>query len=484
MLIVLTFILNAGLNFLLGLCVAAVLGPDSYGRFSIAFTAALALTMLLFDWLRLSATRYYTEGARTEQAGLRASLNASYALGSILLGLAALAIAAFGVDIGMSPAMVAATALVAIANGLFDFFGALLRARFRNSAYSGLVILKNLLAFAGMVGAGYYFRDPALVLLMAALSALAATLALWRKVADPNSPVRRASRAQIGVYLRYGAPIVLANIFYQAIVLGNRGLAAAHLDFAAAGKLSLATDLTLRLMLAVGASLDILLFQLAVHRKAIEGDAGARKQVASNILVIAGVLTLLCLGYMADMPAFAALIAPEKFRADFAALSFILAPGVTLFCFGQFCLNPIAQLEGQTTRVLFAGLATAALDLGVLWLASPKDLAAYAAIHSACLGAGFVLLLGLTWRWRAYWPGVRDLAAIALAGACSALAMAPLRSLDPPLLALVLTAAAGIVVYALALYALDPGQLVRPAIARLRAKVTLAAPRAETAVGP
>lgn len=484
MLIVLTFTVNAGLNFLLGLCVAAVLGPDSYGRFSIAFAAALALSMLLFDWLRLSATRYYTEFTRNTQPSLRASLNASYAFGSVLLGLIALGVIAFGVDVGMTTGLVATTALFTIANGLFEFFGALLRARFRNNAYSWLVILKNLLAFAGMVGAGYYFRDPALVLLMAGLSALAAAFALWRQAADPGSHLRQASRAQIGVYLRYGAPIALANIFYQVIVLANRSFAAAHVDFAAAGKLSLATDMTLRLMLTVGAALDILLFQLAVHRKTTEGEGGAQKQVASNIIIIFSVLTVLCLGYMADMPGFAALIAPQKFRADFASLSFILAPGVTLFCLGQFCLSPIAQLEGRTTRVFFVGLATAGLDLGLLRLAAPKDLAAYAAIHSACLAANFVLMIGLTWRWRAYWPGVRDLAAILFAGFCSAVAMAPLRNLDPPLLALLLTAAVGTGVYLLALYALDPGQLIRPAIARLRAKVPLLLGRPETAVGP
>ncbi len=178
MLIVATFVLNAGLNFLLGLGVAAVLGPESYGRFSIAFTAAMALTMLLFDWLRLSATRYYNEEARREKPALRASLDASYAAGAVLLLLGVLALIGLRVDVGMNAALMAATGFVAIANGLFDFFGALLRARFRNNAYSGLVILKNVLAFAAMVGAAALTHDPVIVMLMAALSAFVAILAL------------------------------------------------------------------------------------------------------------------------------------------------------------------------------------------------------------------------------------------------------------------------------------------------------------------
>ena len=320
MLIIFTFVLNAGLNFLLGLSIASVLGPDSYGRFSIAFTTATVLTMLLFDWLRLSATRYYNEQARQEQPGLRASLDVSYAAGVVLMLVGVLALVGLRINVGMSAALVAVTGFVAITTGLFEFFGAMLRARFRNTAYSGLVILKNVLAFATMVGAAALTHDPIIVMLMGALSVLAATLALRGQAADPHSRLPHASAGQVAVYLRYGAPIVLANICYQVLILANRSAAAAHLDFAAAGKLSLATDLTLRLMLAVGAALDILLFQLAVHKKATEGPLGAQRQVAANILVVVAVLTLLCVGYMADMPAFAALVAPAKFRADFPSL--------------------------------------------------------------------------------------------------------------------------------------------------------------------
>ena len=469
MLIIFTFALNAGLNFLLGLTVAAILGPALYGRFSIAFMAATIATTLIFDWLRLSATRYYTERARVEKPDVRATLNASYAAGSLILIAAAGAVLAFDLDVGLSRALVAATAFVAIGNGLFEFFAALLRARFRNGAYSALVIVKNTLAFAGMTAIGLAYHDPVLVMVMAGASALVATLMLWSKAADPHARLPDASRTQIGVYLAYGAPIVLANIGYQAIVLVNRGAAAAHLDFAAAGRLSLATDLTIRLILVVGAALDIFLFQVAVHKKATEGATAAQHQIARNMLIILAVLTLLCLGYMADLPAFAALVAPEKFRVDFAPLSLILAPGVTLFCLGQFCLNPIAQLEGKTGGILFAAFATVAIDLALLWLApQPLSLTAYAAIHSLSLAAGFFIILAVTFRWRAYFPPARDLGVIALAGAGAMAAMWPLRALHPSLLALILVALVGTLVFGGVLFVFDLGGFIRPALARIR----------------
>ena len=469
MLIVLTFALNAGLNFALGLVVAALLGPESYGRFAIALMAATLATTLVFDWLRLSATRYYSETTRFERPGLRASLDAGYGAGALILAAAAGLVLVLRIDIGMSRALVAAAAFAAIANGLFEFVAALLRARFHNSAYGALVVVKNALAFVGMVAIGLAFQDPASVLGMAGVSALAATLLLRRQAADPHARLTQANRPQVALYLRYGAPIVAANICYQAIVLVNRGAAAAHLDFAASGRLSLATDLTIRLILVAGAALDIFLFQLAVHKKAVEGPEAGRQQVARNGLLILAALTLLCLGYMADLPAFAALVVPEKFRAEFAPLSLILAPGVTLFCLGQFCLNPIAQLEGRTGLVLFAAVATALINLALLWLAPQKlDLAGYAAIHSISLAAGFVLMLALTLRWRCYWPRGRDVGAVLCAGAAALAAMWPLRELQPRLLALVLVALAGSLVFGGLLLLFDPGGLFRPALTRAR----------------
>ncbi len=468
MLIILTFVLNAGLNFLLGLCVAAVLGPASYGRFSIALMTATVATTLVFDWLRLSATRYYTEQARSGAPALRASLNAGYLAGSLILATAAGAALLLGRDFGMSRAMVVATVLAAIANGFFEFFGALLRARFHNLGYSSLVVLKNVLAFVAMVGAGYYFRDPTLVMAMAAASAMIATLALWRQATDPHARLPQASRAQIAVYLRYGAPIVVANIFYQGVVLANRGFAAAHLDFAAAGKLSLATDMTIRLILVAGAALDILLFQIAVHRKATGGGKAGEEQVARNSAVIFATLALLCLGYMAGLPAFTALVAPAKFRESFEPLSLILAPGVTLFCLGQFCLNPIAQLESRTSLTLIAAATTAALDLGLIWFGPfAPNLTAYAIIHSASLAVSFFVMVALTWRWRAHWPRARDVGIVFLAGAAASAAMWPLRGVQPPILALVLVAIAGTSVFGGVLYIFDLGGLVRSTTAQL-----------------
>ncbi len=313
-----TFIVNAVLNFLLGLVVAGALGPAEYGRFSIAFMAAIVAGTIAFDWLRLSATRFYSQKSSLEAPQVRASLNAGYLTASALLALLAGGALALGFDLGLSPALIGAAATVAIANGLFEYHAALLRARFRNKAYSALVIVKNVLAFGSMLTIGYLYRNSAPVLAMLAVSSVLAALFVWRFSADAASIRRHFAARQIATFAHYGAPIVLANIVYQAIVLINRGEAAAQFGYASAGQLALPTDVTIRLMLSMGAALDVFLFQLAVHARTTTGEDGARAQIARNMTVITAILVLVCIGFVADMPAFAALAAPERFRPDFA----------------------------------------------------------------------------------------------------------------------------------------------------------------------
>ncbi len=96
MLISLTFFLNAAINFAVGLVVAKILGPAEFGHFAIGATLALTLNSIVFEWLRLSATRLYGATARDTQPDLRASLNAAYLAGTVVLILVGAALLLFG----------------------------------------------------------------------------------------------------------------------------------------------------------------------------------------------------------------------------------------------------------------------------------------------------------------------------------------------------------------------------------------------------
>src|SRR5215216_5467142 len=186
MTIIAAFLVNAGRNFALGLLVAKFLGPDEFGRYAVAMAVAVVINTACFEWLRLSATRFYSEERRANEPSLRATLELGYAV--VSLALAVLVITAFlaGVELGMPAALLAAATAAGIGMAFFDYRGALARARFLERSYAQIVLFKNAAAFLLMVGGAFLFRSPTLVLCGAAASGAAALLVARRALADPQ----------------------------------------------------------------------------------------------------------------------------------------------------------------------------------------------------------------------------------------------------------------------------------------------------------
>src|SRR5215218_4171786 len=183
------------------------------------------------------------------------------------------------VELGMPAALLAAATAAGIGMALFDYRGALARARFLERSYAQIVLFKNAVAFLLMVGGAFLFHSPALVLCGAAASGAAALLVARRALADPQLRPGLAQRGHLRTFAIYAMPLVAANILYQLMPLMNRSALALSADYAEAGKFSLAADLGLRLFMTLGSGLDILLFQIAVRIEAARGRAEAEGQI-------------------------------------------------------------------------------------------------------------------------------------------------------------------------------------------------------------
>lgn len=477
--IVLTFVINAGLNLVLGLAVAGVLGPAEYGRFALASMLAIVLCTALFDWLRLSTTRFAGEAGAGES--LRASLFAGY--GTVALTVFGIALLADCFELGLAGIPVVLVATAAVANALFEFRAADARAQFRDKAYLRLVIAKNVLALVLMVAAAWLMADAAWVIGMLALSAALAVLAGGLVVKRGRALVAGARAADLSSFARYGLPIVGANLVYQIIVLANRGFGADAFGLAEAGKLSLATDLTIRLFLSAGAALDAYLFQLAVRRRSEAGQEAGDQQIAANMLIVAAVLGFCGACFFVGLPSVEAIVIPEQYRGSFAALGTILVPGVIAFCFMQFGLNPIFQLNGRTGIVIWTALAALVLDLALVWL-MPRTfgIAGIVWAHSAALVAGGLAALVPAMRIRGCWPAWRDWFAVLLATLAAGLAMWPMRGLGTPWAVLIAAGLAGSLVFIGCLAAFDVLSLrvwLRRLATRLRIPHFTLVPRTE-----
>lgn len=475
-------LLNAVLNFGIGLVVARYLGPDEFGRFALAVALAVAVQVILFDWIRLAAIRFYSDATRRDAPSVRATLNASYAAAAVILlvgGALLFALEAFG---SLSPDLFVLAMVTAAVNGMFDYSTGLLRASFRDRLYARLVIVKNVLALCLTLGGAVLFHSAPMAIVGGVLSLGGAVALLRAALADEGSGFGAASWPLARTYLGYAAPIVVANLLYLLIPLVNRAIVTELFGFAETGHLSLAWDFGQRSLQAIGTALDVVLFQIAVAVHARDGLQAAREQAARNLGLAVALLLPTALGLWLVLPSVEALVVPAEFRGPFGRYLTLLLPGLFALAVASYGVNPAFQIEKKTLPlILAAAIGCAGTPVFLLVMPAGSDASGLAMAQSGAYGAAALVLLALAGANAGLrLPPLRDLGG-ALGGAAAMVATGlPLRALAPGPQTLLLQVAAGGLVYAAVMLALDVGGLRAVLWARLRQ----AAPRLGLALPP
>jgi O-antigen/teichoic acid export membrane protein len=308
------FLFNTLCNFGIGLIVAKFLGPAEYGRFALALATALTIQIALLDWIRLGAVRFYSERVRAAEPTIRATLDTAFAL--ISFGIVGIAVIVPFLDTGLNPTrgLIGLALGVSIANGLFDYRTALVRARFHDRLYGRLVVTKNVVSLVLSGGRR--------------LSVRVGAHGTDRRHLEP----RRLHPDRLGGHGRprrrdlTGAPFDRATIARlqpadrrreTPIPLANRALITHLYGFAETGQFSLAYDLGLRAVLALGSAMDVFLFQMAVRAHGTHGLDRAKAQIARNMTMVIAVLVPACAGIWATLPSIEQLIVPLQYRGPF-----------------------------------------------------------------------------------------------------------------------------------------------------------------------
>ena len=457
MLIVFAFLLNSLMNFAIGLLVAKFLGPEEYGRYALAFLAASMMQWFLFEWIRAAAVRFYSESNRATNPEIRATLDAWFLTVMVVVGVAAIVIDVLDIDLGLSNHLIAAAMAVTIANAVYDFSSSLLRARFLDRAYAMLVLAKNALAFAFVVGGAWWFGSARMALLGVVLSVAGVFAFNLRVLIDREARLPLAQWRLTRQFLGYAWPICLGSLIYQSIPMLDRALAAKWHGLAEAGQFALAFDIAIRILNAIGSSLDALLFQIAVRADHEQGPEGARLQLANNMAIITAVLVPACVGHSA-----------RYFT--------VLTPALTIAALTSFAVNPIFQIAQRTSPLMIGGLVAAAANILAIHILPPTHDAGHLAMAQlVAMIAGFfaVVIYGVVHG--ALWPNLRTLSGILLAAVAMAVAVWPLQTMAPGPIALAVQAMAGICVYGGLVAIFDLAGLRSLAMARLRARRARAA---------
>jgi O-antigen/teichoic acid export membrane protein len=454
------FILNSLLNFAIGLLVARYLGPGEYGQYALALSIAVVVQTFAFDWLRLCATRFYSEHDRRDRPEIRATLNAVFSALTGVFVCAAIVIALSGLDLPLSGGLIALAIVSAIANGWFDFSAALARARFNNRAYGTLVVVKIVLSISLSVGGAWYFGSAKIALAGLVLSVAGSLAATHRVLRDQDATMRRADRKLALRYALYALPIVVANVLYQAVPAADRAWISEVHGFAQAGQLALAFEIGIRIIGAIGSALDVLLFQVAVLAEKTLGEEAARRQVARNMGVQLAILVPAVAGCWIVLPSFEHVLVPESFRGPFAHYFTLLLPAIQCFAVSNYCLGPAFQIAHRTMPLIAGGLAAVAANgLAVLLLPATADASGIAMAQSISSTAGLAVTIGFLFTLEPMWPSARDIAGTLTGTGAMLLAAMPLRAMEPGWIPLLAQATLGAFVYALAVLVFDVAQV-------------------------
>jgi O-antigen/teichoic acid export membrane protein len=457
--VLLPFIVNAGLNFVLGLVIALFLGPEAFGRYAIGAAIVVLVNTALLDWLKLSVVRFYSAQSRESDPGIRATLDLLFAgIGLSLCALLAAALLA-GADAGLPAALLMAAVAGGVAAGWFDYHAAIARARFLDAAYARLVLVRSGAALLLMAGGAWATRDPTIVLVGGLVSALASVLAIRGRLADAK-PVPAALRTDLmRVFARYGLPLVAGNAIHAAIPLLNRAVLAESHGFAEAGFFSLASDIGLRLFPVLATMLEIVLLREVIRLDETRGRLAAQKRIARNMVVVLACVLPVALGFWLALPAFERLLVPAGFRGHFAGHMALLLPGFAAIALFQAALAPVFLLAKRTLVAVLAALAGLCVDLVLVFgWPGPSAPGTVALAQSAAYLTALLVMAVVALRMLPAWPPLREIASIVAAAAAMALAVWPLRGTLPAALELPLQAGLGALVYAAVILACDVGR--------------------------
>jgi O-antigen/teichoic acid export membrane protein len=458
MLVVIPFVVNAALNFVLGLLVAWVLGPQEFGLYAIGAALMVVVNAIALDWLKLAAIRFYTGSGSSEAQALKWSLDALVAGISVALSGILVAAVVAGVDFRLPATLVGVAVAAGICAGLFDYSGAIARAELKDRAYARLIIAKNVLALVLMVGGAWATESATIVLLGACLSVVGAMLIVRRDLAREGPAFSGLRLAHVRRFASYALPLVGANILMALAPLLNRTLLASQHGLAEAGYLSLASDMGIKLFGTLGATLEIVLLRAVVRADESEGRAAALKRIADNQVIVLMIVLPIAAGLWAVLPHFEALFVPQAFRGHFAAYFVVMLPAFLALAVTQAAIYPVFMITHRTLATTAAAACGLAANGLVLWWAlQGADPLRYA----YGLSATFLVILAVTFAYSLTAsrdrPPARDLAAIGAALAAMMAVIWPLRGMGQAYAALPAMALCGASVYIAVMLAADVG---------------------------
>ena len=221
-------------------------------------------------------------------------------------------------------------------------------------------------------------------------------------------------------------------------------------------------------MQAIGSTLDVVLFQIAVAAHERDGATKSSVQVARNMAIVFAIVLPACTGIWLILPSLQQVVVPYAYRGPFGKLLTLMMAGLFSSALIQFAINPIFQIAKRTAPLIAAALFACGVDALLLWIIPRSaDASSFAIAQTGAYMAALALVFVATLS-KPQWPRPRDIILAGLGTAAMAAALLPLREHNPGLITLIEQVLAGTIIYGLFVAVFDVANMREIMIARLR----------------
>ncbi|MGO4222006.1 hypothetical protein AB4Y64_09155 [Lysobacter sp. TAF61] len=348
-------------SFVVQLIVPHYLDPAQYSQFSLSWSLGQLIVASAYEWLRVSMLRY--AGGNAQLASIRVgTLRAMYLIvGAALLALGGALLV--GHALCGWQLWVAAACVYACCQGLFDGSQAYLRAVGKNGKLASLMVLRALAGLVFVWISAKLFGAGVAVVFALALSfpiALGGAVRRWRDWSvDGIDPV------QLSFLFRFGSLAALSSIASAALQFVARATISSDAVAETAGAL-FAFDLSLRVLLVLGAAANIVILQ----RTIASADSGRGEAAyADQMFLAAAVILPAGVGLMSVVGDFTSAIVPVAYERGFESSISLSVAFATLLAFRTFGVDSLFVISGDSRLGLLSPvLALLLVGLGASFL--------------------------------------------------------------------------------------------------------------------
>ncbi len=423
-----------------------LLNVEEYGVYAIIIAIVSFLDVFGFMWLRHALMRHITD---KETETDETYFNNTFMLYMII----AVVCAALG---HFYHPMFGLVGFLAAVEALSNLVILMTRIRLSLKIFVALNLLKPLIALAlgaYLIKAGFGV-DGALWALLAACI-LASIIGIAISPDFKSFSVSTRSQSQIRAILAFGLPLIAALGIQSAIQVTDRLLLGAMIGEGVTGLYAAAQDIPNKILIMIASAIHMAAYPLAVKALDHEGQDAARTQLRTNITALWAILCPAACALAVLSAPLTTLFLGQDFRPFAAQTMPLFAAIAVLNCVTQYYVILAFNLAKRTALMTFPFLLALLLNAGI-GIALIPSLGAMGAIWGSAAAYGFLFIAAMLVS-RKIFPmpvPLMDLTKITLA---ALIMSAVLMILNSP--SLLLNVPLGLVIYAAALWLLNPASL-------------------------